>query len=78
MGHRSGPADIDWKRIAQLYHHLAQLVPTPVVRLNRAVAVAMSGPAPGWPDMSIDGHSTAQKRSMNLKSFVAWAISNAP
>jgi RNA polymerase sigma-70 factor, ECF subfamily len=41
-------ADTDWARIAALYGELARLVPSPVVRLNRAVAVAMAeGPAAG-------------------------------
>ncbi|HEU4812621.1 MAG TPA: RNA polymerase sigma factor [Xanthomonadaceae bacterium] len=38
----------DWARIAALYARLAQVVPSPVVELNRAVAVSMaSGPAAG-------------------------------
>jgi RNA polymerase sigma-70 factor, ECF subfamily len=38
----------DWPRIARLYQHLADLTGSPVVELNRAVAVAMSdGPAAG-------------------------------
>jgi RNA polymerase sigma-70 factor (ECF subfamily) len=38
----------DWKRIVSLYDELARLVLSPVVELNRAVAVAMaSGPAEG-------------------------------
>jgi RNA polymerase sigma-70 factor, ECF subfamily len=38
----------DWQRIVALYDALAQLVPTPVVELNRAVAVAMAyGPQAG-------------------------------
>lgn len=38
----------DWVRIAALYAALAQLAPSPVVELNRAVAVAMAfGPAEG-------------------------------
>jgi RNA polymerase sigma factor (sigma-70 family) len=38
----------DWARIVALYEALAQLTPSPVVELNRAVAVAMaSGPAAG-------------------------------
>ena len=42
------PADTDWRRIAALYDALAQLTPSPVVELNRAVAVAMAfGPAAG-------------------------------
>ena len=41
-------ADTDWPRIAALYDALAQLAPTPVVELNRAVAVAMAfGPQAG-------------------------------
>jgi RNA polymerase sigma factor (sigma-70 family) len=40
--------DTDWQQIAALYQNLARLTPTPVVELNRAVAVAMaSGPASG-------------------------------
>jgi predicted RNA polymerase sigma factor len=35
-------ADTDWPRIAALYDGLAQLAPSPVVELNRAVAVAMA------------------------------------
>ena len=42
------PGDTDWERIAALYEVLAYLTPTPVVRLNRAVAVGMAyGPAQG-------------------------------
>ncbi len=41
-------ADTDWTRIAALYDALAQLAPSPVVELNRAVALAMAfGPATG-------------------------------
>ncbi|HEV8633523.1 MAG TPA: RNA polymerase sigma factor [Chloroflexota bacterium] len=41
-------AETDWARIAALYDALAQLVPSPVVELNRAVAVAMAfGPVAG-------------------------------
>lgn len=42
------PADTDWPQIAVLFGQLALLVPSPVVRLNKAVAVAMAdGPAAG-------------------------------
>jgi RNA polymerase sigma-70 factor, ECF subfamily len=42
------PETTDWLRIATIYEALAQLAPSPVVELNRAVAVAMaSGPAAG-------------------------------
>ncbi len=38
--------DTDWAQIVQLYDHLLVLAPTPVVALNRAIAVAeVSGPA---------------------------------
>jgi RNA polymerase sigma factor (sigma-70 family) len=41
-------AETDWARIAALYDALARLAPSPVVELNRAVAVAMAfGPAAG-------------------------------
>ncbi len=41
-------ADTDWPRIAALYDALAALVPSPVVELNRAVAVSMAyGPQAG-------------------------------
>jgi len=43
------PEETDWTRIVALYDELADLSPTPVVQLNRAVAVAMaSGPAAGF------------------------------
>ena len=39
--------ETDWERIAALYDALAQLTSSPVVELNRAVAVAMAfGPKP--------------------------------
>ena len=41
-------ADTDWAEIAALYGRLVRLVPSPVVKLNRAVAVGMDeGPAAG-------------------------------
>ncbi len=42
------PEETDWPRIVTLYAALAQLTPSPVVELNRAVAVAMAlGPWAG-------------------------------
>jgi RNA polymerase sigma-70 factor, ECF subfamily len=42
------PEETDWPRIVTLYAALAQLAPSPVVELNRAVAVAMAfGPEAG-------------------------------
>jgi RNA polymerase sigma-70 factor, ECF subfamily len=41
-------AETDWPRIVALYDALAQLAPSPVVELNRAVAISMAfGPAAG-------------------------------
>ncbi len=40
--------ETDWTRIAGLYEQLTQLTPSPVIELNRAVAVSMAyGPAAG-------------------------------
>jgi RNA polymerase sigma factor (sigma-70 family) len=46
---RAGTGDeTDWQRIAAIYDALAQVAPSPVVELNRAVAVGMAfGPAAG-------------------------------
>ncbi|MGN7356541.1 RNA polymerase sigma factor [Paenibacillus sp. SAF-054] len=42
------PSDTDWPRIAALYEALLRIQPSPIVELNRAVAVAMAfGPAFG-------------------------------
>jgi RNA polymerase sigma-70 factor, ECF subfamily len=42
------PEETDWLRIVTLYGELAQLTPSPIVELNRAVAVSMAfGPAAG-------------------------------
>jgi RNA polymerase sigma-70 factor, ECF subfamily len=42
------PEETDWTQIVTLYGELARLTPSPIVELNRAVAVAMaSGPAAG-------------------------------
>ena len=53
-------ADTDWTQIMQLYDHLLALAPTPVVALNRAVAVAeVRGPAVALADvdsLDLDGY----------------------
>ncbi len=42
------PEDTDWPRIVELYGVLAEVMPSPVVELNRAVAVSMAyGPQAG-------------------------------
>ena len=41
-------AETDWPRIVALYDALAELAPSPVIELNRAVAIGMAfGPAAG-------------------------------
>jgi RNA polymerase sigma-70 factor (ECF subfamily) len=50
--HASAPraADTDWRQIAGLFDELSRRQPSPVVALNRAVAIAMwQGPAAGLP-----------------------------
>src|SRR5258708_24068816 len=55
--------DTDWHQIVQLYDALLSIEPSPVVALNRAVAVAMrDGPAAGralGDDILADGHLAA-------------------
>jgi predicted RNA polymerase sigma factor len=47
-GRARAPEQTDWAQIAALYRALHQVAPSPVVELNRAVAVAMAqGPAAG-------------------------------
>jgi RNA polymerase sigma-70 factor, ECF subfamily len=44
----AAPEETDWPRIVELYGRLAQITPSPIVELNRAVAVSMaSGPDAG-------------------------------
>jgi RNA polymerase sigma-70 factor (ECF subfamily) len=52
------PADTDWAEIVRLYDQLERVQPSPIVSLNRAVAVAMAdGPRAGLAAM--DGLSAA-------------------
>lgn len=59
-------ADTDWSQIVALYDHLCLLDPTPVVRLNRAVAVAeLDGPLAGLVEVDrlagpLDGYHAFQ------------------
>ncbi|MCW2912779.1 MAG: polymerase subunit sigma-24 [Actinomycetia bacterium] len=54
--------ETDWAQITALYEALAQLVPSPVVQLNRAVAVAMAfGPAMGLELVDALTHEAALK-----------------
>lgn len=60
---RAATADAtDWERIAALYAELAEIVPSPVVELNRAVAVSMAaGPAAGLELVDRIAHEPALK-----------------
>ncbi len=58
------PEATDWMRIASLYDELAQRAPSPVVELNRAVAIGMAfGPARG---LELADHLLAEP---TLKSY---------
>jgi predicted RNA polymerase sigma factor len=55
--------DTDWQRIVVLYEALGRLAPSPVVDLNRAVAVSMAtgpGPALEIVDELVDGGALAR------------------
>ncbi len=54
------PEDTDWDRVVALYGELAQVTPSPIVELNRAVAVSMAaGPeaALGLVDQLVETHT---------------------
>jgi len=67
---RAGRADdTDWRRIAAIYGLLAAIEPSPVIELNRAVAVAMAdGPAAGLELVDRLGHEPALKNYHLLPS----------
>ena len=58
----AAPEDTDWARIAALYTRLAALVPSPIIELNRAVAVGMAeGPEAGLALVEHLAHEPALK-----------------
>jgi RNA polymerase sigma-70 factor, ECF subfamily len=66
-------AQTDWSQIVALYDHLLSLTPSPVVALNRAVAVAeRDGPAAGLDalaglsDAALDGYHLLHATRANL------------
>ena len=66
------PADTDWPKIAALYDALAQMTPSPVIELNRAVAVGMAfGPAEGLTVAQPLRHLEATKDHHLLAAVVA-------
>ena len=61
--------ETDWERIVALYAELAAVAPSPVVELNRAVAVAMAqGPAAGLAIVDRLGEEPALRRYQWLPS----------
>jgi RNA polymerase sigma-70 factor (ECF subfamily) len=65
-------ADTDWRRIAELYARLGRLMPSPVVELNRAVAVGMAeGPAAALPLVD------ALRSEPSLQGYVPLAAARA-
>ncbi|MFG5410695.1 DUF6596 domain-containing protein [Piscinibacter sakaiensis] len=71
------PQDTDWPRIAALYAELAEVAPSPVVELNRAVAIGMAdGPAAGLAHADTLAGDPALARSHLLPSvrgeFAGW------
>ena len=58
--------DTDWTRIAELYGILAELTPSPVVELNRAVAVSMAFGAQAGLDLVDALTATASLRDYHL------------
>ena len=61
-------AETDWSQVVQLYDHLMRIAPSPVVALNRAVAVA-----------ELDGPEVAlaEVDRLDLASYHAWHATRA-
>lgn len=79
-------ADTDWRQIVELYDHLLALDPSPVVALNRAIAVAeVEGPDAGLAVVEglggLDGyhawHATRGELLVRLGSFEEAAVALA-
>src|SRR3546814_4914372 len=65
--------DTDWPRIVALYGTLAQRYPSPVVELNRAVAISMaSGAEAGLSavDALLDEHARSEEQTSELQSLM--------
>ncbi|WIV52739.1 RNA polymerase sigma factor [Amycolatopsis nalaikhensis] len=68
----------DWVQIAQLYEVLAELAPSPVVTLNRAIAVAMvDGPARGLELLDTIAEDSRMKQSHRLDAVRAHLLERA-
>src|SRR3546814_6143396 len=61
--------ETDWIRIAALYAALAEAMPSPVVELNRAVALGMAlGPGAGLEHL--DGIARSEEHTSELQSLM--------
>jgi RNA polymerase sigma-70 factor (ECF subfamily) len=65
----SHPRETDWRGIADLYARLLQLQPSPIVELNRAVAVAMAD----GPDAGLALIEGIKARREMLEYHLLWA-----
>jgi predicted RNA polymerase sigma factor len=79
------PDETDWPRIAALYEQLATLTPSPVVELNRAVAVAMAfGPQAGLAlvdalraERSLDNYHLLPSAQRRRRALIRTAVAPA-
>jgi RNA polymerase sigma factor (sigma-70 family) len=63
------PEDTDWEQIVKLYSGLAEVAPSPIVELNRAVAVSMAhGPEAGLQLVDLLRHEPALREYHLLPS----------
>ena len=70
------PEETDWRRIANLYEVLSQVWPSPVVDLNRAVAIGMAGnPAAGLQVLEAAATSPATRNYPQLPAVRAHLLS---
>jgi RNA polymerase sigma-70 factor (ECF subfamily) len=76
------PAAVDWPRLVALYDQLLVLAPSPVIALNRAVAVARrDGPAAGLSlvdDLLAQGHLTTYHLAYAVRADLCQRLGHLP
>ena len=65
----ASPVETDWRQIVGLYDELLGLAPSPVVALNRAVAVALAGERERGPAGLVEGLSLVDGLAGELASY---------
>ena len=74
-------ADTDWAQIVRIYDHLLAIAPSPVVALNRAVAVAeVDGPAAALAlvdELDLDGYHLVHATRADLLSRLGRVVESA-